>query len=68
MAKVEALIRMATYEAITLTTDEYERLQREVRGRVLAGDPGISDVICLKLLEEHAPRYFEAKRLNAQGT
>lgn len=62
----EAVIRLYTCEPVILTTDEYERLQREVFGRVLAGDPGISDRICLKLLEEHAPRYYEAKEQNAR--
>lgn len=53
-------------EAVIVTTDEYERLAREVRGRILAGDAGISDRICLRLLEEYEPRYYEAKEQNAR--
>lgn len=57
------VIRMHACNPVNLTVEEYERLQGEVRGRVLAGDPGISDVICLRLLEENAPRYHELKRI-----
>lgn len=61
---IEAVIRLQTYEPITISTEEYDQLQREVKGRILAGDPGISDRICLQLLEEHASRYHEAKHIN----
>ncbi len=63
---VEQLINIHICEAIVLTTAEYERAQREVRGRVLAGDPGISDRILFSLLEHNAPRYYEAKAINAR--
>lgn len=53
----EAFIRMGTCEAVILTVEEYEQLEREVRGRVLANDAGVSDRICLRLLEEHRYRY-----------
>jgi hypothetical protein len=60
-----AMIRMHTYEPCVLSTQDYERLEREVRGRILAYDAGIGDHILLRLLEEHRPRYFEAKAQNA---
>lgn len=62
--KPEAVIRLHTYEPCIITTDEYEELQKEVKGRVLAGIGGISDRICLKLLEEHYSRWYEAKAQN----
>lgn len=61
----EAVIRLHAYDPVIITTDEYEQLAREVRGRILAGDAGISDRICLRLLEEHESRYYEAKEQNA---
>jgi hypothetical protein len=61
-----ALIRMHALRPVTLTTDEYERLGREVRGRVLAQDAGIADLICLRLLEENAGRYHEAVEIDKQ--
>lgn len=63
----EALIRMYACNPVILTTSEYERLAAEVRGRVLAGDAGISDLICARLLEENSPRYHEAKARNQEA-
>lgn len=63
--KNEAVIRLHAYDPVILTTAEYEQLQAEVRGRIVAGVAGISDRICLRLLEEHASRYHEAKAVNA---
>jgi hypothetical protein len=51
-------------EPCILTTEEYERLSKEVRSRILAQDAGISDRILLKLLEEHEYNYNDAKRIN----
>ena len=53
------VIRLVTYEPLCITIDDYEKMQREVRGRILAGDYGISDRVCLKLLQEHYGRYLE---------
>lgn len=50
-----------------LTTIEFEELKREVTGRVLAGCAGVSDRICLRLLEEHENRFREAKIQNEAG-
>lgn len=57
-------IRFYTMEPCILTTEEYERLSKEVRSRILAQDAGISDRILLKLLEEHEYNYNDAKRIN----
>ena len=61
-----AMIRMQTFEPCIITTEEYEAIQRDVRGRILAGDAGVGDRILLTLLEEHASRYSEAKARNAE--
>lgn len=59
MEQVEAVIRLHAYEPCIITTGEYEELQKEVQGRIFAGDAGVGDRILLKLLEEHHSRYHE---------
>lgn len=61
---MEAVIRMLTYEPCILTTEEYERLQREVIAQEIA-DPGtVGNRILAKLLAEHHGRYVTAKERN----
>lgn len=50
---------MFTMEAVVLTVDQYEQLQREVQGRVLVGAEEIGDAILARLLEEHERRHSE---------
>jgi hypothetical protein len=60
-----AVIRLVTHEPCILTTEEYEQAQREVLGRVLAADDGVSDRILIRLLTDNANRYMEAKAANS---
>lgn len=62
--KNEAVIRMLTLEPCILTTDEYEALQREVRGRVFTQSDEVGDRILFKLLNEYYGRYIEAWEQN----
>lgn len=63
-----AVIRLHTYEPCILTTEEFEALDKEVTARAIVDDRSIGDRILHRLLVEHMPRYFEAKRLNAART
>jgi len=56
-------IRLHAYDPTIITAEEYEDLQKEVQSRILAGCAGISDRICLRLLEEHAWRYHEIRQI-----
>lgn len=61
---IEAVIRMHAYQPSILTTNEFEQLLREVRGRVLADDAGVSDKILMRMIDENQGRYFEATDTN----
>lgn len=62
--KMEALIRMHTYEPCILTTQEYEQLQNEVIARSIADPGSVGDRILARLLVEHCGRYYEARTQN----
>jgi hypothetical protein len=59
-----AEIRLYFCDIHLLSTEEFERLAAEVKGRVLAGDAGISDRVLCQLLYEHYSRYHEAVLAN----
>lgn len=56
----EALIHMYTCEACTLTTEEFERLVKELTSNFMANDMTVVDRICCRLVYEHYSRYHEA--------
>lgn len=57
----EKLIRMYAFEPCCLTVKEFEQLLNEVRGRILAQDWGVSDLILSRIITENFHRYKEIK-------
>ena len=58
------VIRLSTINPVIISTEEYENLKQVIIARFIVGDIGLAERIIAKLLLEHAPRYYEAKRIN----
>jgi len=63
--RLEAVIRLHSYEPFVITTQEYEELQKELICRAHVDDMTLGDKILARLLQEHHSRYRECKERNA---
>lgn len=64
---VEAVIRLSFHSLLTLTTAEFEQLEREVQAQVLVGDVTLGTKILAALLEDQRGRYHEALQTNKRA-
>ncbi len=58
----EKLIALRFFDTICITTEEYEKLSREVSARVIAQDAGLVEWLIAKLLDDASYRYIEIKK------
>lgn len=61
----EALINLHLLRVCVLTTDEFEKLQREVVAHAVADPESLMARICAGLCIDNQYRFHEAKRINA---
>jgi hypothetical protein len=55
----EPVIKINIYDVLVITTEEYEKLEREVMAHLAVDQPTVGTRILTRILKEHNGRYRE---------